>query len=141
MNKISKLAVAAVALTVGALALAGCSSDADMADYNTKQAAEAFEVQREFVGINGITGDTVFYAEGKCSFEYPEPRRFDLMCKYGPDSYRKHVFIMGDQDSVTITQSEDIDVSEYHTRIILKPQNLIPEFDIMVGEDGQDEAR
>jgi hypothetical protein len=140
MNR--KRTVLAVTAALGAaLILAGCTSDADMADYNTKQAAEAFEVQREFVGINGITGDTVFYAEGKCSFEYPEPRRFDLMCKYGPEKYRKHVFIMGDQDSVTITQSDDIDVSEYHTRIILKPQNLIPEFDIMVGEDGQDEAR
>lgn len=134
MNKFTKI-IAASAIVLGAVALAGCTSDADMADYNTKQAAEAFEVQREFVGINGITGKTVFYAEGKCSFEYPTSRRFDLICKYGPDEYRKHVFIMGDQDSVTITQSKSIDVSEYHTRIILKPQNLIPEFDLMVGED------
>lgn len=117
------------------LTTAACTSDADQADYNTVQAAEAFEVQREIVGINGITGDIIFYAEGRCSFEYPEPGRFDLMCKYGPDEYRKHVFILGDQDSVTITQTVPIDVSEYHTRIILKPQNLIPEFDLMVGED------
>ena len=134
MNR-KRTVLTATAALGAALILAGCSSDADTADYNTKQAAEAFEIQREFVGINGITGKTIFYAEGRCSFEYPEPGRFDLMCKYGPDEYRKHVFIMGDQDSVTVTQTEDIDVSEYHTRIILKPQNLIPEFDLMVGED------
>lgn len=29
---------------------------------------------------------------------------------------------------------KDIDVSVYHTRIILKPENVIPEFDISVGE-------
>lgn len=138
MNR-KRTGVIAATLTLAALALTGCTSDADKADYNTVQAAEAFEVQREIVGINGITGETIFYAEGRCSFEYPEPGRFDLMCKYGPDEYRKHVFILGDQDSVTITQTKSIDVSEYHTRIILKPQNLIPEFDIMVGEDGQEE--
>lgn len=124
-------AITAALLTT---ALVGCASDADTADYNTKQAAEAFEVQREIVGINGITGDILFYAEGRCSFEDYDTR-FDLICKYGPDEYRKHVFIMGDQDSVTVTQTVPIDVSEYHTRIILKPQNLIPEFDLMVGED------
>ena len=59
----------------------------------------------------------------------------DVTCKYGPSEYRKHVFILGDQDSVVVTQEKPIDVSEYHTRIVLKPQNVIPEFDIMVGED------
>ena len=58
-----------------------------------------------------------------------------MTCKYGPSEYRKHVFILGDQDSVVVTQEKPIDVSEYHTRIVLKPQNVIPEFDIMVGED------
>ncbi|WNT44356.1 hypothetical protein SEA_MABODAMACA_38 [Microbacterium phage Mabodamaca] len=130
---------------LGSFALMGaaCSSDADTADYNIKTAAEAFEVQRSIVGINGITGETIFYAEGRCSFEYPAvsgenvaaERRFDVTCKYGPEEYRKHVFILGDQDSVVVSQEVPIDVSEYHTRIILKPQNLIPEFDLMVGED------
>lgn len=122
---------AALAMT----ALVGCTSDADMADHNIKTAAESFEVQRTIVGINGITGDTIFFAEGRCSFEYPSGRRFDVTCKYGPDEYRKHVFIMGDQDSVAVTQEKAIDVSEYHTRIVLKPQNVIPQFDLMVGED------
>ena len=137
MKNSKRKSLVAFGALIGIFALigAGCTSDADQADYNTVQAAEAFEVQREVVGINGITGEVIFYAEGRCSFEYPEPGRFDLMCKYGPDEYRKHVFILGDQDSVTITQTKPIDVSEYHTRIILKPQNLIPEFDIMVGED------
>lgn len=113
--------------------LAGCTSDADIADENIKTAAEQFEVNRTIVGINGITGEVIFYAEGRCSFEDYETR-FDLICRYGPDEYRKHVFILGDQDSVTVTQEEAIDVSVYNTRIILKPQNLIPEFDLEVGK-------
>lgn len=128
-----------IAATLAALALAatltGCTSDADKASENIATAAEAFEVQRTIAGVNGITGATIFFAEGRCSFEYPSGRRVDVTCKYGPDEYRKHTFILGDQDSVVVTQEKAIDVSEYHTRIVLKPQNVIPEFDIMVGED------
>ncbi len=124
-----------VAAVVAVFGLAACTSDADKASENIATAAEAFEVQRSIVGINGITGETIFFAEGRCSFEYPSGGRVDVTCKYGPDEYRKHTFILGDQDSVVVTQEAPIDVSEYHTRIVLKPQNVIPEFDIMVGED------
>ncbi|WWV91862.1 site-specific recombination directionality factor RDF [Microbacterium phage phiMiGM15] len=124
-------AVAALALLGGGLA--ACSTDADTASRNIATAAELFEVQRTIVGINGITGETTFFAEGRCSFE-SSGRRFDVTCRYGPDEYRKHVFIMGDQDSVSITQEEAIDVSLYHTRVILKPQSVIPEFDLEVGK-------
>ncbi|ALX67280.1 beta-sandwich lipoprotein [Microbacterium sp. XT11] len=134
-RRIAALVAIGAALGIASVALVGCTSDADKADQNIKTAAEAFEVQRTIIGINGITGQTTFVAEGRCSFEYPKARRVDVTCKYGPDEYRKHVFIMGDQDSVTVTQEKAIDVSEYHTRIILKPQNLLPEFDIEVGED------
>lgn len=132
--KKSKIGAVLAGLAVGAMVLAGCTSDADKASENIAVAAEAFEVQRTIVGINGITGATIFYAEGRCSFEYGS-KRVDVTCKYGPDEYRKHVFMLGDQDSVVVTQETAIDVSEYHTRIVLKPQNIIPEFDIMVGED------
>lgn len=124
-------AIGAVALAV---ALTGCTSDADKASENIATAAEQFEVQRTLVGVNGITGETIFFAEGRCSFE-SSGRRFDVTCKHSSDEYRKHVFILGDQDSVVVTQEAAIDISEYHTRIILKPQNLLPEFDIKVGED------
>lgn len=134
MSTTKRAAAAAGIALVAALGLAGCTSDADKASENIATAAEAFEVQRTIIGINGISGEVTFLAEGRCSFE-SSGRRVDATCKYGPDEYRKHVFIMGDQDSVSITQEQPIDVSEYHTRIVLKPQNIIPEFDIMVGED------
>lgn len=133
--KLKNKIIAIVAAGILATGLAGCTSDADKASENIATAAEAFEVQRTIVGINGITGDVTFFAEGRCSFEYPSGNRVDVTCKYSPDEYRKHTFLMGDQDSVVVTQEKSIDVSEYHTRIILKPQNLLPEFDIMVGED------
>jgi len=125
----------ATALALAAVfVVSGCTSDADMADQNIKTAAEQFEVQRTIVGINGITGKTIFYAQGRCSFETVGGGQFDLTCRYGPNEYRKHVFIMGDQDSVSITQEEPIDVSVYKTRVILKPESLLPEFDLEVGK-------
>jgi len=127
------IALAALALVAIPL-LASCSSDADVADRNIVTAAEQFEVQRTIVGINGISGNIIFYAEGRCSFEYPSDNRVDVTCKYAENEYRKNVFIMGDQDSVAIIQEEPIDVSVYHTRVILKPENLIPEFDLEVGK-------
>lgn len=132
MNK-KFLAGAALALASAAV-LAGCASDATVVDRNIVTASEQFEVNRTFVGLSGITGNVVFYAEGRCSFERPDAKRFDLVCRYGPDEYRKHVFLMGDQDSVIVTQEEAIDVSVYQTRIILKPENLIPNFDLEVGK-------
>lgn len=128
-----KIFGAGAVVVAAALALTGCISDADMADENIKKSAEQFEVQRTIVGINGITGQTTFYAEGRCSFEN-SGRRFDVTCRYGPNEYRKHVFIMGDQDSVSVTQEEAIDVSVYKTRVILKPESLLPEFDLEVGK-------
>lgn len=135
MSTKTKIATSISAAAIAMLALAGCSSDADKASENISTAAENFEVQRTIVGINGITGKTIFFPEGRCSFGYPSGRRVDVTCKYSKDEYRKHTFILGNQDSVVVSQEKAIDVSEYHTRIVLKPQNIIPEFDIKVGED------
>lgn len=133
MKKSFKGAFAIAAVAVAAFALTGCTTDADKADENIRTAAEQFEVQRTIVGINGISGDVVFFAEGRCSFEN-SGRRFDVTCRYAENEYRKHVFILGDQDSVSVTQEEPIDVSVYNTRVVLKPQNLLPEFDLEVGK-------
>lgn len=125
-------------------AFAGCAptvttnngeSDADKVSENIALEAESFQVQRTITALNGISGEVLFVAEGRCSFEYPYDSRIDVTCKYSKDEYRKHTFIIGDQDQVIISQEQPIDVSEYHTKIIIKPQNAIPEFGISVGED------
>jgi len=134
--KTSRALTYLAAFLLPALLVAGCTSptNADTADDNLITAAENFEVQRTIVGLSGNDGSVIFFAEGRCSFEYPSGRRVDVICKYGPDEFRKHVFILGDRDSLVVTQEEAIDVSEYHTRIILKPTSLIPNVDIQVGQ-------
>lgn len=119
---------AAVLAVVG---LAGCSSDAGKASQNLSTAADNFEVNRLIVGMNGITDEVLFSVEGRCSMS----RDGDLVvtCKHGPDDYRKHFLGLSDNTNWVSTQLEGIDVSVYHTRIILKPQNIVPDFDLSVG--------
>jgi len=132
MKNTSK-SIAAMALVGAAtLALTGCVSDADRTSENLSTAAEQFEVQRLIVGINGITDTVLFEVEGRCSIE----RDGDLVitCKHGADDFRKHYVGLSDNVTWVSTQLEPVDVSEYRTRIILKPENIIPNFDLETGE-------
>lgn len=117
--------IAAALLLTGA----GCQSDADKASENISTAAEQFEVQRSIIGVNAITDKPAFEVEGRCSIER-DGDRLIVTCKHGEDDYRKHELGLADNVYYASVQLEGIDVSEYHTRIIIKPENIIPEFDL-----------
>lgn len=117
-----------IVLGLMVLALAACESDADKASRNLSTAADMFEVQRHIIGINGITDVPAFEVEGRCSIE----RDGDLVvtCKHGPDDYRKHWVGLSDNVFFVVVQTEGMDVDEYRTRIVIKPKNIVPDFDI-----------
>jgi hypothetical protein len=129
MSILSKIAAAFLAAAL----VVGCSSDASKVSQNISTAADQFEVQRHIVGINGITDEILFEVEGRCSIER---RSYDLRvtCKHGSDDYRRHHIGISDNVSYVVTQLEGIDADEYRTRIILKPQNIVPNFDLVTGE-------
>lgn len=130
-----KIALGIGALALSALTLVGCTSSAEKVNENVTTAADNFEVQRTIIGVNGITGENAFFVEGRCSITADTTdNQLEVLCKHGPDDYRKHFIGLSDNTYYVVTQSAGIDVSEYHTRIILKPQNVIPEFDIVMGE-------
>lgn len=126
----------AVIPVLAVLGLAACGSNADVASDNISKEAEKFNVQRKIVGINGITDKVEFEVEGRCSLEMGESmaRTLDVICKHGPDDYRKHYIGMADNMFFISTQLEGIDVSEYRTKIILKPEGLVPDFDLVTGD-------
>lgn len=131
-----KFKIALLVVIVAAVAFTGCTSDADKASDNLSKSAEQFEVQRRIVGINGITDKVLFEVVGRCSLEYGESMKdvLDVICKHGPHDFRKHYVGISDNVTFISTQLEGIDVSVYRTRIILKPQNLIPNLDLVTGE-------
>lgn len=114
------------------LALPGCTSDAARVSENLSIEADNFNVQRMIVGINTFTDSVIFTVEGRCSIA----RDGDLVvtCKHGPDDYRKHYVGLSDNVTFVSTQIDGLDVSEYYTKIILKPQNVFVDYDLSVGE-------
>lgn len=134
MNKKKTFAIGGVIAASLLLTAGGCDgpSQADKASENTSTAADNFEVQRKIVGINTRTDKYLFYVEGRCSIDR---NNGDLIvtCKQGPDQYMKH-YIGGATDVAWVaTQLAPIDVSVYKTRVILKPEGLIPEVELSVG--------
>lgn len=125
--------IAVALLAASALALTGCTSDAQKASENVSKAADQFEVQRKIVGVNGITGKYEFYVEGRCSID-PQDRKLVVTCKHSDNDYRKHYVGLSDNTFYVATQLEGIDVSVYHTRVLIKPENLIPEFELQGGK-------
>jgi len=124
-------AILAALLTGGA---AGCTSDAQTVSDNLSTAADQFEVQRKIVGINGITDKPAFVVEGRCSIA-DEARQLEVTCKHGDDDYRKHFVGLSDNVFYVATQMGPMDASEYHTRIIIKPESIIPDFDLETSAD------
>ena len=118
------------AVAIAAITFTGCTPAAETASRNVSVAADNFEVQRLIVGVNGITDEVLFSVEGRCSIT----RDGDLVviCKHGENDFRKHIIGLSDNVTFVSTQLEGIDVSQYHTRIILRPQTIVPDFDLAV---------
>lgn len=116
-----------------------CATDADKASENVSKDAEQFKVNRKIVGVNGITDKVEFEVIGRCSYENP-PGQIELICKEkdkdkdGPALFKKHTIFLADNIFVISTQLQGINVSVYRSKIILKPQNIIPDLDLVTGE-------
>ena len=119
--------IAAVCLT--AIALVGCTSDADVASRNLSVAAEQFEIERRIVVFNGITDNYLLSVEGRCSIE-DQVNQLEITCKIGAEEYLKHFAGLSDNVSYFVEQLETADVSVYNYRVIFKPQVIIPDIDL-----------
>ncbi len=130
--KLSKKTLAITGLMiVGAFfstAAAGCS-EADTVSKNISTDADNFKVQRKIVGINTRTDKYLFYVEGKCSIE-PDGDRLIATCKYGENDYRKQYMGKGTDVFWSSVQTEGIPADVYRTKIVLKPEGVIPDVEL-----------
>lgn len=120
---------------LGLFGLAACQDDAATASYNLSRAADSFEIERKIVFYNGITDEYIAVIEGRCSIE-PKSGRLEVVCKIGPDEYEKHFLGVSDNVTYFAMQTETANVSTYHSRVIWKPQSLIPDIDLQF--DGEE---
>jgi len=134
MRKIILTLVAAVVLSLGATACG--DSNADKVGENIGKEAEKFNVQRKILFVNAITDKVLWEVEGRCSLEENTalPRNLEVICKHGPDNYKKHFLGLSDNVTWISTQMEGIDVSEYRTKIIFRPESIVPDLDLVTGD-------
>lgn len=116
--------------SIAALALTGCTSDADVASENLSKAADNFEIQRRVVFYNGITGEYILTIEGRCSIDPGDGRRMSVTCKAAGGEMKKH--FLGSSDNVTwfAEQIEGASVSTDHYKVVFKPSTIIPDVDV-----------
>jgi hypothetical protein len=123
-----------IAGTIAALAVlsfAGCASDADKVSTNLSKDAEQFRIIRRIVVINGITDKVLLEATGRCSIENDGPASsLAITCK-DETGYKKHFVGLSDNTTFVSTQLEGVNVSAFRTKFIIKPENIIPDFDLV----------
>lgn len=130
--------VIATGALIGTMATA-CTTDADKSSENLGVKAENFEVQREIIGVNTRSGEYLFHYTGRCSLESGNGDSamkgyLQIMCKHGPNDYRKHFEKEATDTHISTAQLEPIDVSVYHTDIRIKPQQVIPQITVETGK-------
>lgn len=136
--KNTRIIILAVIVAVVGIFAAGCGSAADTASTNISKEAEKFHILRRIVGVNGITDKVEFEVVGLCSIE----RDGDLVvtCKEGPGKYKKHYFGLSDNTFFINTQLKTVNVSEYRTKIVFRPESIIPDVDLVTGEQATQAA-
>jgi hypothetical protein len=121
----------ALAALLAALAVAGCSSDADVASRNVSKAADNFEVARRVIFYNGITNDYMLTIEGYCSLGNNDRAGYlSVTCKTGPGVYKKHFLGLSDNVTFFVEQLAAKNVSASFYRVIFKPSVIIPDIEI-----------
>lgn len=130
-----KSKIAAVVLA-GALAIGGmaaCSSDADIASDNLSKAADNFEIARKISVVNGITDNLLLRIEGLCSLgNSDKEREISVTCKDidGYGGFKKYFVTLSDNVIVLTEQVSPAEVSTVHSRVIFKPEEIIPDIDL-----------
>jgi hypothetical protein len=136
MRKLVRFVVIVAALLALGVIVAGCKSNADKVNENLGKECEKFNCQRHIIAINGITDKVLLDVEGRCSIETNSSLNgaLELICKYGPDDYRKSFVGLSDNVTWTSVQERGLKVSEYRTKFIIRPESIVPDFDLVTGQ-------
>lgn len=136
LKKRNKALIAAASLVVVGAGLTACgpsTSDARIANENLTTAADNFEIPRHIVGINGITDKYLFEVVGKCSIN-DQGNQIEVLCKEPGGGLTKQMMGLSDNVTYLVTQLDPAKVSVTHSRIIFKPESLIPAIELSLGE-------
>jgi len=123
--------LATLGAVVMALVLAACSNGANVASHNLSKAADNFEINRRIVFYNGITGEYMLTIEGLCSRDNDSTStKLAIVCKVGPNDYKKHFLGLSDNVTYFIEQLEPAKASVYHYAVTFKPSVIVPDITV-----------
>lgn len=120
-----------VAALVGSIAVTAGCSDADVASKNLSTAADNFQINRRIVFYNGFTGEYMLTIEGLCSKDNSSTdTKLAIICKTGPDSYKKHFLGLSNNVTYFIEQLDAADANTYHYKVVFKPSVIVPDISV-----------
>lgn len=90
---------------------------------------QRFATDLYVVGINGITDKILFEVVGFCSYS-KDGVTFDAICKQPDGSITRTTLLKSDNVTVVVTQIGGVKVSLFRSRVILRPETLVPNFDL-----------
>jgi hypothetical protein len=93
------------------------------------EAADTFEITRSIVFVNGITDKVWLTIEGRCSIN-DQGNQLEVTCKVGDNKYTKDFYGKGNNSFYVAHQLESAFSDPYHHRVILRPETIVPNFDM-----------
>jgi hypothetical protein len=131
IKRILSLTAAGAVALVAVGSVAACKSDAKTANDNLSTAADNFEVYRRVVFYNSILDKYIMVIEGWCSVDFSDPNKESVICKVGGTEakpiVKRNSMAKSDNVMAFYTQIDSTGVSAHHYRVILKPEQIIPE--------------
>jgi len=123
----------AVLIALSATLLTGCDSAADTASQNLSTAADQFEIDRTITFYNGITGEWFATVKGYCSIN-DSGEQLEVTCKVADNQYTKDFLGLSDNVTYFAFQNETADVSLYHRRLLVRPEAILPDIELDIGQ-------
>lgn len=109
---------------------AACSSDSDVASKNLSKDADNYKVFRQVVVYNSITDKYILEVNGFCSLGNNDAAgTVSYTCKT-KQGYIKDIIKKSDNVLVFAHQLSPRNVSTTYYKVILKPSEIVPQFEI-----------
>lgn len=138
VDSFKKMAAPLAVTAAGVVGVAGCSPQSEVVSRNLSEAADNFEVDRRIVFYNSITDTYMLEVKGKCSIKPGQntPGEIAVICKTGPDQYKKHYLAQSNNVTYFMEQLSNVDVNSYNYTVTFKPQQIVPDV-VVQGNAGE----
>lgn len=111
--------------------LTGCAK-ADKVNYNLKQEARQFKVERRITVYNARTDKIILEIEGFINIENTSNDELMITAQTGPEEYRKNYVYLNDYTLYTVEDITGTHTDPYHYKMYFHdPSGMIPDVEIV----------